>query len=180
MSELLGGNGDGAIAGVSCPRAVGFDPGLADTGYAALEGGRRVPSVLGTGVIRTSARDPLEVRLEALFDGARDVLERFAPHLLVIEDVFSAAAAPRTAILMGHARAAVCLAGRRQRVALVSLAPAEVKRAVTASGAAPKAQVARAMQAILALPALPRPSHVADALALAYIGLSRARALPGR
>jgi hypothetical protein len=42
----------------AAPRAVGFDPGLADTGYAALEGGRRVPTVLGTGVIRTSARDP--------------------------------------------------------------------------------------------------------------------------
>ena len=162
------------------PRAVGFDPGLANTGYAALEGGRRVPTVLGTGVIRTSVRDPLEVRLEALFDGARDVLERFAPDLVIIEDVFSAPSIPRTAILMGHARAAVCLAGRRQRVALVSVAPAEVKRAVTASGAAPKAQVARAMQTLLALPAPPRPSHVADALALAYTGLSRARGLGRR
>jgi crossover junction endodeoxyribonuclease RuvC len=136
--------------------------------------------VLGTGVIRTSARDPLEVRLEALFDGARDVLERFAPDLVIIEDIFSAPSIPRTAILMGHARAAVCLAGRWQRILLVSVAPAEVKRAVTASGAAPKAQVARAMQALLALTTPPRPSHVADALALAYTGLSRARGLGGR
>lgn len=174
------GTGEASIPARPGPRAVGFDPGLADTGYAALEGGRRVPSVLGTGVIRTSARDPLEVRLEALFDGAREVLERFAPDLVIIEDIFSAPSIPRTAILMGHARAAVCLAGRRQRVALVSVAPAEVKRAVTASGAAPKAQVARAMQALLALPVPPRPSHVADALALAYTGLSRARGLGGR
>ena len=164
----------------SGPRAVGFDPGLADTGYAALEGGRRVPTVLGTGVIRTSSRESLEARLERLFDEARAILERFAPDLVIIEDVFSAPSIPRTAILMGHARAAVCLAGRRQRVALVSVAPAEVKRAVTASGAAPKAQVARAMQALLALPVPPRPSHVADALALAYTGLSRARGLGGR
>jgi crossover junction endodeoxyribonuclease RuvC len=171
---------DASIPPRRAPRAVGFDPGLADTGYAVLEGGRRVPTVLGTGVIRTSARDPLEVRLEALFDGARDVLERFAPDLVIIEDIFSAPSIPRTAILMGHARAAVCLAGRRQRVLLVSVAPAEVKRAVTASGAAPKAQVARAMQALLALAAPPRPSHVADALALAYTGLSRARGLGGR
>jgi crossover junction endodeoxyribonuclease RuvC len=158
-------------------RAVGFDPGLADTGYAALQGGRAIPTVLGAGVIRTSTRDPLDVRLEALFDGARDVLERFAPDLLVVEDVFSAPAIPRTAILMGHARAAICLAGRWQRVTLVSVAPAEVKRAVTASGAAAKGQVARAMQALLSLPVLPRPSHVADALALAYTGLSRSRGL---
>ena len=171
---------DASIPSRPAPRAVGFDPGLADTGYAALEGGRRVPTVLGTGVIRTSARDPLEVRLEALFDGAREVLERFAPDLVIIEDIFSAPAIPRTAILMGHARAVVCLAGRRQRILLVSVAPAEVKRAVTASGAAPKAQVARAVQALLALAVPPRPSHVADALALAYTGLSRARGLGGR
>jgi crossover junction endodeoxyribonuclease RuvC len=157
-------------------RAVGFDPGLADTGYAALEGGRRVPAVLGVGVIRTRAADPLE----ALLEGADGVLARFAPDLVVVEDVFSAPAAPRAAILMGHARAAVCLAGRRRGVDLVAVAPAEVKRAVTASGSAPKAQVARAMQALLALAAPPRPSHVADALALAYTGLSRARALAGR
>lgn len=172
--------GEAPVPPRAAVRAVGFDPGLADTGYAALEGGRGVPQVLGAGVIRTSARDPLDVRLETLFDGARAILERFAPDLVVVEDVFSAPAVPRTAILMGHARAAICLAGRRQRVALVSVAPAEVKRAVTASGAAAKGQIARAMQALLALPALPRPSHVADALALAYTGLSRNRGLPAR
>ena len=36
-------------------RAVGFDPGLADTGYAALELARGRPAVLGKGVIRTAA-----------------------------------------------------------------------------------------------------------------------------
>jgi crossover junction endodeoxyribonuclease RuvC len=165
----------GASLGSQSIRAVGFDPGLADTGYAALEARPGAPALLGSGVIRTRAGDPLEVRLEQLFEGAERVLARFAPDLLVVEDVFSAPAVPRTAILMGHARGAICLAGRRRRIALISVAPAEVKRAVTASGAASKAQVARAMQALLVLPRAPRPSHVADALALAYTGLSRAR-----
>lgn len=158
-------------------RAVGFDPGLADTGYAALEGRRGRPAVLGVGVIRTSSAESLEARLEQLFDGAREVLERFAPDLLVVEDVYSAPAVPRTAILMSHARAVICLAGRQRRVTMLSVAPAEVKRAVTASGAASKGQVARAMQALLGLPAPPRPTHVADALALAFMGLSRTRGL---
>ena len=124
---------DPAIPPGAAPRAVGFDPGLADTGYAALEGGRRIPTVLGTGVIRTSARDPLEVRLEALFDGARTVLERYAPDVVIIEDIFSAPSIPRTAILMGHARAAVCLAGRQHR------ATAKLRHDVQASN--PAAQV---------------------------------------
>lgn len=161
-------------------RALGFDPGLADTGYAAVDGHGGRCAVLGTGVIRTPAGEALEARLERLYDGVDEVLGRFAPDLVVIEDVFSAPAVPRAAILMGHARAVICLAGRRRRLPLVSVAPAEVKRAVTAWGAAPKAQVARAVQALLGLPAPPRPSHVADALALAFTGLSRARALGSR
>ncbi len=156
-------------------RAIGFDPGLAETGYAALVAGRDVPAVLGTGVIRTQAADPLDLRLEQLFDAIHGVLAAFAPDLMVVEDVFSTPAVPRTAILMGHARAVICLAGRQRKLVVVGITPAEVKRAVTASGAAPKAQMARAMQALLGLPGLPRPSHVADALALAFTGLSRAR-----
>jgi crossover junction endodeoxyribonuclease RuvC len=161
-------------------RAVGFDPGLAETGFAAVEGTRGAVTVLASGVLRTPATDSLEARLETLFEAVHGVLASFAPDLLVVEDVFSAPAIPRTAILMGHARAVICLAARQRKLVVLSITPAEVKRAVTASGAAPKRQVARAMQTHLRLPELPRPSHVADALALAFTGLSRARALPSR
>ncbi len=170
----------GSPAGAAGLCAVAFDPGLAETGFAALRGGRQSPAVLGVGVIRTQPADPLEVRLEQLFEGVQGVLGSFAPDLIVIEDVFSRPAIPRTAILMGHARAVICLAGRQRKLTLLSVTPAEVKRAVTASGAAPKSQVARAVQALLGLPSLPRPSHVADALALAFTGLSRVRGLGGR
>jgi crossover junction endodeoxyribonuclease RuvC len=145
-----------------------------------LAGGRGGPAVLGTGVLRTHAADPLELRLEQLFEGIHGVLATFGPDFLVVEDVFSVPRVPRTAILMGHARAVICLAGRQRKLALLSVTPAEVKRAVTASGAASKDQVARAVQALLRLPAAPRPSHVADALALAFTGLSRARGLGRR
>jgi len=156
-------------------RAVGFDPGLAETGFAALQSGRGAVTILGTGVIRTRAVDGLETRLEQLYAAIHRVLAAYDPNLVVIEDVFSAPAVPRAAILMGHARAMICLAARQRQHAVLSVAPAEVKRAVTASGAAPKAQVARAVRAFLGLAAVPRPSHVADALALAVTGISRAR-----
>jgi crossover junction endodeoxyribonuclease RuvC len=160
-------------------RAVGFDPGLAATGFATLEGAANGLAVLGSGVIRTRATDPLEARLERLFDGVHGVLAAFGPDLVVVEDVFAAPEVPRTAILMAHARGVICLAGRQRALPIVSVTPAEVKRAVTASGVAPKGQVARAVQVLLDLPAAPRPSHVADALALAYTGLSRAPGLAG-
>jgi crossover junction endodeoxyribonuclease RuvC len=155
-------------------RAVGFDPGLATTGFAAVEREGGGIAVLGTGVLRTLAAEPLEARLEQLFNGVHGVLDSFSPDFLVVEDLFSAPALPRTAILMAHARAVIYLVARQRKVAAVSISPAEVKRAVTASGVAGKDQVARAVQAHFGLAVLPRPSHVADALALAFTGLSRA------
>ena len=158
---------DPAIPPGAAPRAVGFDPGLADTGYAALEGGRRIPTVLGTGVIRTSARDPLEVRLEALFDGVRTVLERYAPDVVIIEDIFSAPSIPRTAILMGHARGVIMLVARRRRTQVREFAANRIKQSLTGHGHASKHQMQRAIQSMWNLKSKPEPADVADALAVA-------------
>jgi crossover junction endodeoxyribonuclease RuvC len=102
------------------------------------------------------------------------LLADYVPALLVVEDLYTAYKMPRTAILMGHARGVICLAAAQRGVSVLALAPAEVKRAIAANGAASKAQIQRGIQARLGLRDLPRPSHVADALSLALIGLSRA------
>ena len=158
-------------------RVVGFDPGLADTGYAALESGRGAPSVLGSGVIRTHRAERLEVRLEQLFEETQEVLDRFAPDLLVVEDVFSLPAVPRTAILMGHARGVICLAAAEAGIEMTSYSATQVKKILTGNGRAPKSQVQQAIRRELGLAKIPEPADVADALALAYTGLSRARGL---
>lgn len=74
---------------------------------------------------------------------------------------------------MAHARGVICLAARQRGVSVLTLAPAEVKRALAGHGAAAKTQIQRSVQRLLRLDAAPRPSHVADALALALTGLSR-------
>lgn len=129
--------------------------------------------LLDAGVITTSRTAPLESRLQALHDAVHRLLERFAPHLLVVEDLYAEYKFPRTAILMGHARGVICLAARQREVTVLPLAPAEVKRAVAANGAASKSQVQRGVQRLLRLAVPPKPSHVADALGLAVTGLSR-------
>jgi crossover junction endodeoxyribonuclease RuvC len=116
----------------------------------------------------------LEERLHAIHTSVRALLDKHAPALVVVEDLYAEYRFPRTAILMGHARGVIYLAAAQQGVAVLALAPAEVKRAVTANGAASKEQVERGVQLRLRLSVPPRPSHVADALSLALTGLSRA------
>jgi len=126
-----------------------------------------------TGVISTAAELPLEARVQLIYDGVDLVLKTYAPALLVLEDLYTEYKFPRTALLMAHARGVICLAARQCDVAVLALAPAEVKRAVAANGAASKHQVQHAVRRLLKLEALPAPSHVADALALALTGFSR-------
>lgn len=152
---------------------LGIDPGLVATGYALLEVEPGRLAVGATGVVETRADLPLDERLRIIHDGIAAVLARHEPTAIVLEDLYSEYRFPRTALLMAHARGVVCLAARQRQVPVLALAPAEVKRVVAASGSASKEQVQRSMQRILGLAEPPHPSHVADALALAFTGLSR-------
>lgn len=152
---------------------MGVDPGLVATGFGVLEAGGGGVAVRDAGVISTTAGQPLEARLNALHRAIHRIIEAQGPELLVVEDLYTEYKFPRTAVLMGHARGVIYLAARQLGVAVVALSPAEVKRAMTGNGAAGKAQMQRAVQTVLGLRDLPRPSHVADALGLAASGMSR-------
>jgi crossover junction endodeoxyribonuclease RuvC len=125
-------------------------------------------------VISTNAGLPLEARIHEVYEGVQKILDAHTPELVVLEDLYTEYKFPRTALMMAHARGVICLAARQRSVALLAVAPGEVKRAVAGHGSASKQQVQHAMQRLLSLPSLPRPSHVADALALAFTGYSRA------
>ena len=129
--------------------------------------------VVDTGVITTAADLALDARVELIYTGVDLVLATHAPELLVLEDLYTEYKFPRTALLMAHARGVICLAARQRDVAVLAMAPAEVKRVITANGAASKAQIQTGVQRLLGLAVAPRPSHVADALALALTGFSR-------
>jgi crossover junction endodeoxyribonuclease RuvC len=150
------------------------------TGYAVLARASAEPAVVATGLIATSVELAFEARLRLIYDGLHDLLVKHAPDIVVLEDLYAEYEFPRTALLMAHARGVVCLAAAQCGVPVLALAPAEVKRAVAFNGAASKAQVQRAIGRLLDLPEPPHPSHVADALALAWTGLSRAGRPSGR
>jgi crossover junction endodeoxyribonuclease RuvC len=153
---------------------LGIDPGLVATGFGLIGPATPGLAVLSTGVIATTADMSLESRVEEIYEGVVKLLDTLAPELVVLEDLYAEYRFPRTALLMAHARGVVCLAARQRCITLLALAPGEVKRAVAGHGSASKEQVQHAMQRLLRLETLPRPSHVADALALAFTGYSRA------
>jgi crossover junction endodeoxyribonuclease RuvC len=152
---------------------MGVDPGIMATGFGVLEVRAGGVAVVDAGVISTTPGQSLEARLNAIYGAVYRVIEGQAPGLLIVEDLYTEYKFPRTAVLMGHARGVIYLAARQLGVNVLALSPAEVKRAVTGNGSAGKAQMQRAVQTLLGLESLPRPSHVADALGLAATGMSR-------
>jgi crossover junction endodeoxyribonuclease RuvC len=158
---------------------LGIDPGLSATGYAVLEAANGRLRVCESGCARSAARQPLETRVRAIYDGIGEVLGRWRPQVAVLEGLYSEYGFPRTAILMGHVRGVICLAAGQCGARVVEVSPAEVKQALTGAGRASKEQIRRAVTRMLGLAKPPESEHVCDALGLALVGAAREGAALG-
>lgn len=158
-------------------RIIGIDPGLNITGYGVVVSLGSEAKLIEAGLIRLppSHGQNLPARLESLFHELQQVMKELRPEAMCLEEVYSHADYPRTAILMGHARGVICLAARLEGIPVHSFSAKRVKQSVTGNGNASKLQVQRAVQHYFSLNRTPHPPDVADALAVAlcYVNLMR-------
>lgn len=146
-------------------RILGIDPGLGTTGYGIIED--KTFKLIEAGIIKTRANTPIQSRLKKIFDSLTEIIKEHKPDVLVLEKIYSHYRHPTTAILMGHARAAACLASGIHEIRLVNYSPTKIKKTITGNGQASKQQVQRMVQNILKLKDPPEPVDVSDALAMA-------------
>ena len=152
---------------------LGIDPGTATMGYGVVTGvPSRAARLVECGVVRTRANSELPARLAVLFDALGELIDRHQPHAIAVEGLFHGRNA-RSALILGHARGVVLLAAERATRPVTEISPAEVKRAVTGSGAAAKSQVAAMVTRLLGLVAPPAPADASDAVAIALTCLMR-------
>lgn len=157
----------GAPTAGGAPVVLGIDPGTAATGYGVVSRGERGEvRLVECGVIRTSSDEPLPVRIREIFQELDDLLDRFRPVAVSVEDVFHGKNA-RTALTLGHARGAILLAAALRDLPIAEYTAVEIKKAVTGSGRARKDQVAFMVQKQLRLKEAPAPSDAADGVAAA-------------
>jgi crossover junction endodeoxyribonuclease RuvC len=146
---------------------LGFDPGLAITGYGILQVQNQQPELVEAGILKMRRDRTLAERLKELHDGVLEVLGSFPIAVVAIEQLYSHYERPRTAILMGHARGVLCLAAANANLEVHSYEATKVKRMLTGNGRAPKDQMQQAIRLQLRLNEPPDPPDVADALAIA-------------
>lgn len=161
-------------------RVLGIDPGLNVTGYAVVEPSSRGAFVVEAGVIRPrSSSSGLGQRLRYLHEAIVEILQALPPESVALEQIHSHVSYPRTAILMAHARGAIVLAAAQHQIPLFGYAATRIKKTLTGSGRAPKAQMQHAIMTELGLNALPEPHDVADACAVAICHFHVSRNLRG-
>ena len=147
-------------------KVLGIDPGTAACGYGIVEERDGRLRAVDHGWWSTRARERPELRLRTIFERVSALVELHAPDAVVLEESFVGADA-RIALSVGQARGAVLVASALAGVECAEYPPATVKQSVCGYGRAEKEQVQRMMKAILGLAEPPRPSHAADALAVA-------------
>ncbi len=145
---------------------LGVDPGSMRTGYGAIQTDGRRHALLEKGVLTPGSRLGLPEKLAVIHEGVAAIIERFQPDILAVEDIFHAANT-RTALILGHVRGAVLLAGAQRGLPVFAFPPATVKLQITGHGRAEKAQVALMVARLLGLSGDGDPGDASDALAVA-------------
>ncbi len=144
---------------------IGLDPGLAATGWGIIEASGNRLRHIAHGTVKTAAAAPLAERLVALYDGLVAVIAANGATEAAVEEVF-VNANPQSTLKLGQARGVVLLAAGRAGLPVHEYSTRLVKKALTGTGAAEKAQVQAMVERLL--PGIKvTGADAADALAVA-------------
>ena len=147
-------------------RVLGIDCGTERTGWGVVLSDGRRHRVLAHGVIRTSAREPLEQRLKVIAASLRAIVAEHRPDAAAVEEVFFSQNV-KTALKLAHVRGVALLAIAEAQVELGEYSPLEVKTSVVGYGRAEKHQVGRMVRTLTGLDQEMETEDVSDALAVA-------------
>ncbi len=157
-------------------RIIGIDPGSRVTGYGVINVWYGELQFVCCGTIRTGGVDRFCERLQLIFRGLGEVMDRYEPEVAAIEDLF-VAHNPRSALKLGQARGSAVVADMERMVEVHDYSPRMTKQAVVGYGQAQKHQVQHMVRMLLELDKVPS-RDAADALAVAichahHLGLDK-------
>lgn len=145
---------------------LGVDPGLAETGYGIIIEKAGQLELLDYGCISTKSSDDFSTRLLQIHKKLKKVIEKYQPDYLAVEELFFAKNV-KSALKVGQALGVIILTGSLVHLPVMTFTPLQIKQALAAYGRAEKSQIQKMVQVLLNLKTIPRPSHAADALAVA-------------
>lgn len=147
-------------------RVLGIDPGSETLGWGVIEGSGLKYAPVDFGTVKSSPREAFSKRLLKIYTGVEEVIQKFQPDVLSIEEAFYAANVS-VAMKLGQVRGVVLLLGEKSGMEIAEYSPRLIKKTVVGYGAAEKQQVQEMVRLLLRLKNTPQPHDAADALAIA-------------
>lgn len=154
------------------PLIIGIDPGSRITGYGLVELRGRDIVFAGSGIIRTGDSMRIGERLLTIKRALDEVMGRYHPSALAVEEIFMAKN-PKSTLILGQARGVALLAAAEAGIPVYEYSSREVKSSVTGAGGAHKSQVAAMVGRLMRLDHEPETEDETDALAVAFCHAAR-------
>jgi crossover junction endodeoxyribonuclease RuvC len=150
---------------------LGIDPGTIVAGYGLVDSADGNPKMIAYGIVKSSSRLPPAERLSKLYYGLKEVIERYHPDVVAVEQPFVSNNVS-TAFVIGRAQAVAIIVAANRGIPVYEYSPAKVKHAVSSYGASSKEQMQQMVKLQLNLTELPEPADASDALAVALCHIS--------
>lgn len=157
-------------------RIIGIDPSISTTGYGIIEKNHSDHKAIAYGTISPPTRQNIYKRLAYLYDGICQIIVKYHPDEMAIEEAFFSKNA-RTALVLGQARGVILLAAAHQNLDCFEYSPRKIKMSVVGNGNASKEQVQYMVTSLLLLSETPAEFDITDALAAALCHLNQRRNL---
>tara|TARA_Y100000816_G_scaffold49781_1_gene31619 strand:- start:1118 stop:1606 length:489 start_codon:yes stop_codon:yes gene_type:complete len=149
----------------SIQRIIGVDPGLNNTGFGILDYKGSKIKVVAYGLVTPPTEESIPNRLEYLNSHMNDLIDKFSPMSMALEDSFYSQNV-KSAILLGQARGVLLLSAASKGIPSMVYAPRKVKQSVTGSGSSSKEQVKYMVEKILKIDKNISSLDITDALAI--------------
>ena len=155
-------------------RIMGVDPGTIVLGYGIIDANEDKMTLVCCDGLKCSPRSPIGERLSFLYHSLCELITRYQPEAVAVEQPFMAKNA-RSALAIGRAQAIALLAAANNNVPSFEYTPTQIKQRVAGYGASSKAQIQEMVRLQLGLAEAPQPEDAADALACAICHLQEKR-----
>jgi len=149
-------------------KILGIDPGTTTVWYAIVEKIWQQFLLADYWVIETTPKIPLEQKLVEIGSDISGLIDTHKPERVWVEKLFFNTNIT-TGIAVSHSRWVIIHEIARRWITLHEYTPLQIKKAITGSWAAKKAQLQKAIQMIFRLSEIPKPDDAADAIGIAYM-----------
>ena len=145
---------------------LGIDPGTTIMGFGLIKVVGNKMSFLLLNELVLNKLDDHYLRLKHIFERTIDLIEKYHPDEIAIEAPFFGKNV-QSMLKLGRAQGVAMAAGLSKEIPITEYSPKKIKMSITGSGNASKEQVAKMLQKLLKIKALPKNLDATDGLAAA-------------